>query len=108
MGFFSSLVHLNWSSFNPFDVLKGCANAFLVDFQNESTKKIVEEIVKYRLPICNNCHMNDNNFCQNNGTKTINHVITGKAVKGCGCNLTCGTALLSKNCPAGKWNAYVP
>lgn len=54
-----------------------------------------------RIAICNVCPMRYNNFC--NPGKKIKHVVTGKLVRGCGCNLS--AKVLSKNskCPAGKW-----
>lgn len=103
MGLLQSILHLDWKNFNLFEVIGGCADYYLIDFQDERKKEQVERVSKYRLKICDTCHMNENQWCNNTGTKLIQHVQTKQMVKGCGCNLNCKTALLSSSCPAAKW-----
>ena len=105
MGFISSLIHLDWNNFKFKDFIEGCSMVYLQDFYDSSKREKVEKVAKYRIRICDTCHMNDNGFCQNNGTKTIKNVETGAEVLGCGCSLKCKTALLSANCPAFLWKA---
>lgn len=91
---------IDFKNFNLLDVIKGCSEAYLVDF--ESKPNAVKNVIKYRMTICNGCPLNENGWC--NTEKTIKDLKSGKDVKGCGCNLKCKTALLSSNCPAHKWD----
>lgn len=92
---------INWKNFSLLDVLKGCSQAYLVDL--DSKPRVVQDVVKYRLSVCESCPLNENGWC--NTKKEIQNIETGQMVKGCGCNLKCKTALLSQSCPASKWKA---
>lgn len=92
---------INWKKFNPLDVIRGCAEAYLRDFNTKPEE--VKQVVTYRMKLCEGCALNKNGWCDTQNT--IPHVETGIPTKGCGCNLKCKTALLKSSCPAAVWKA---
>jgi hypothetical protein len=58
-------------------------------------------ISEERLKFCDECPMRVGNTCSR--SKTGVHVKTGKAVRGCGCNLAAKTLEEGQKCPLGKW-----
>lgn len=105
MGFWNSLVNLDWKEFSFGDFISGCSDYYLIDYMNPEKKERVEKVSKYRLEICNKCKMNENGWCNNTGNILIEHVQTKQLVKGCGCNVNCKTVMLEVSCPAAKWLA---
>ena len=69
-------LNIDWKNFNPFDVIKGCAKAYLVDIEDKPI--VVQQVIKYRLSVCNTCPLNEDNWC--NPNKTTRDVITGAEV----------------------------
>ena len=61
----------------------------------------VKAVAEIRLKHCDACSIRKNNICDPNGI--INHIITKKPVKGCGCNIAAKTLAMQAQCPAGKW-----
>lgn len=55
-----------------------------------------------RLLHCNVCHMRSGNTCDTQ--KLGNHTQTGKAVSGCGCNISAKSLSPGSTCPLGKWD----
>jgi hypothetical protein len=98
-----SFKNIKWKDFKFFDVVKGCASSWLIDIKG--APEFVAKTSKYRLSICEDCHMNVNWWCDNSGERFIEDEETKEMVIGCGCNLKCKTALLSQECPARKWRA---
>jgi len=101
MNLVDRLLGINWREFNPFDVIKGCGEAYLADYFERGED--YKNVIKYRLKLCYSCELLTGTTCD--PTKTIKHVTTGEDVKGCSCNVHCKGALKNYNCPAGKWLA---
>lgn len=66
---------------------------------------LLDEDTKYiasiRMMHCNGCPIRKNNVCDPNGQ--IKNLVTGKLVKGCGCNVAAKTLAPKAHCPAAKW-----
>ena len=100
MNLFESLRNLHWSKVNFANVIEGCFEGYF----NSSER--VKKVALYRLQtFCMKCHMNEDGWCDNTGSKTIKNIQTNEQVIGCGCNLRCKTASLNESCPAMLWQA---
>lgn len=105
MGFWQSLSNLDWKTFSIKEFIEGCSEYYLIDYVIPEHKTRVENMIKYRLSICNECKMNENGWCNNTGNVLIEHVQTKQLIKGCGCNLNCKAARADSSCPAAKWKS---
>lgn len=101
------LKNLKLSQLNMVDVITGCTQAFLVDWDSPLIQERVKLVAAGRLKICANCHMNVGGSCDNSGKRLIQNVETGAMTKGCGCMVKCKTVLLKESCPALKWKAVI-
>jgi hypothetical protein len=81
---------------NKGQILEGITNSIF-------KKEDVEEIAQYRMQICNNCDLLDEEGegCMVLGTQPCCNEKKG----GCGCSLSLKTRALSSECPLGKWEA---
>lgn len=89
---------LNWKEIKPLDILKGCSEAYFSDIYNRG--EVYDTVVKYRLKICSNCPLFTGSICDPT-KKELD--VNGKEVSGCGCNITCKTALKDSECPRKLW-----
>ncbi len=56
-----------------------------------------------RYALCMGCAVRVNNTCSKK--RSIQHLVTGDWISGCGCNLSASTKSPSYECPAGKWGS---
>lgn len=95
----NNLLNIKWRTVNPLDIIKGCAEVYIHNYENLTLDQIA--IVKYRIKQCSVCPIYIDGTCDS--SKQIAHVSTGQLVNGCGCNILCKTALMNKECPKGAW-----
>ena len=108
MNIFLALKNLDWKSFNIMDVVNGCSDAYLGDwnvFNTPERREFLKRVSIGRLKHCSKCHMNVDGWCDNTGKVKIKNVDTKEMVKGCGCNIRCKSVTLSNQCPAGLWKS---
>jgi len=70
-----------------------------IDFNQD--KERIERLAKARLSICESCPIYINGRCDRDST--IEHMVTGEIVKGCGCNMKTKVYCEECSCPAEKW-----
>lgn len=77
-------------------ILEGITNSIF-------KKEDVEAVAEYRMFVCKNCKLYDENGdgCLVPGT----HPCCNEKLGGCGCSLSLKTRALSSDCPLKKWKA---
>jgi len=80
-------------------ITQGWANYVLDKF--ELLDPEIKELALTRIEICDSCPVRQGTSCS--PSKTMDHVITGQEVSGCGCHIAAKAMAKGSKCPAGKW-----
>lgn len=70
-----------------------------IDFN--TNKERIERLAKARLSICESCPIYINGRCDKDST--IEHIVTGETLEGCGCNMKIKVYCEECSCPKGAW-----
>lgn len=82
-------------------IIDGFTNLFLDGL--DKLPPAERELYEARYALCAGCALREKNKCSK--LRSIQHVVTGEWVSGCGCNLAASTKAPDYECPAGKWGS---